>query len=63
MLIAASRYQPGRTVVRELRGRLLMEAGEQSWAMGVLNDVPAEPVAMSRLLAAGPRRVAGPLPR
>jgi hypothetical protein len=63
MLIAASRYQPGRTVVRELRARLLMEAGERAWAMLILNDVPAEPAAMSRLLAAGPRRVAEPLPR
>ena len=63
MLVAASRYQPGRTVVRELRARLLMQAGERAWAMLILNDVPAEPVAMSRLLAAGPRRAAEPLPR
>ncbi|MGH8029800.1 MAG: hypothetical protein ACREO3_07695, partial [Arenimonas sp.] len=61
MLVAASRYQTGRTVVRELRARLLMEAGERTWALSILNDVPAEPAAMSRLLAVGPRRITEPL--
>jgi hypothetical protein len=64
MLVAASRYEPGRTVVRELRARLLMEAGERTWALAILNDVPAEPAAMSRLLlASGPRRAGEPLAR
>jgi hypothetical protein len=64
MLVAASRFQPGRTVVRELRARLLMEAGERAWALAILNDAPGEPAALSRLLlAAGPHRADEPLAR
>lgn len=63
MLVAASRFQPGRTVVRELRARLLMTAGERTWALAILNDVPAEPAALSTLLAVGPRRTDDPLAR
>lgn len=65
LLVAASRYETGRTVVRELRARLLMQAGERAWAMAILaDDTPAEPAQVSRLLlAAGPQRAAEPLAR
>jgi hypothetical protein len=65
LLVAASRYEPGRAVVRELRARLLMQAGERAWALTILaDDTPAEPAQVSRLLlAAGPQRAAEPLAR
>jgi hypothetical protein len=37
LLVASSRYRPGPTIARELRGRLLIAAGERTWAMSILN--------------------------
>jgi hypothetical protein len=62
LLLAGARYQPGRTAARELRGRLLLLAGERAWAMSVLQDVPDAP-AVPLLARSGAPRAAEPLAR
>ena len=52
LLLAASRYRPGCPRVRELRARLLMNAGERTLALAILNTAPPEPkIATGELLA------------
>ena len=51
LLIAASRYRPGRAAVRDLRARLLMNAGERAWALSQLNEAPPPEAAPPRVLA------------
>jgi hypothetical protein len=50
MLVASARFRPGRTGVRDLRARLLINAGERAWAMTILNDA-GEATAVAPLLA------------
>jgi tetratricopeptide (TPR) repeat protein len=50
LLVAASRYRPGRAVVRDLRARLLMNAGERAWALALISEAPPE-AAPPRVLA------------
>jgi len=62
LLLAAARFQPGRTNVRELRARLLMAAGERTWALDILDDAPGTP-AGPLLAQSGGRRTTEPVAR
>ena len=62
LLLAAARYQPGRTNVRELRARLLLAAGERAWAMAILEDTSSDPTG-PLLAQSGGRRAIEPVAR